>query len=45
MRITIAVVQFRIQQFAPAENLKKAELFIQQAVNFGITWADSKEIG
>ena len=29
--VTIAVVQFRIQQFAPAENLKKAEQFIQQA--------------
>src|SRR5436853_1246182 len=31
MRVTIAVVQFRVQQFAPAENLKKAERFIQQA--------------
>jgi predicted amidohydrolase len=31
MRITIAVVQFRIQQFVPAENLKKAERFIQEA--------------
>src|SRR5256885_11201810 len=31
MRVTIAVVQFRIQQFAPEENLKKAERFIQQA--------------
>ncbi len=31
MRVTIAVVQFRIQQFAPVENLKKAERFIQQA--------------
>jgi predicted amidohydrolase len=31
MRVTIAVVQFRVQQFAPAENLEKAERFIQQA--------------
>jgi predicted amidohydrolase len=31
MHITIAVVQFRIQQFTPAENLKRAEQFIQQA--------------
>src|SRR5579864_9336218 len=31
MHITIAVVQFRIQQFAPAENLERAERFIQEA--------------
>ena len=31
MRVTIAVVQFRVQQFAPAENLKKAERFMQEA--------------
>ncbi len=31
MSINIAVVQFEIQQFAPEENLKKAEHFIQQA--------------
>jgi predicted amidohydrolase len=33
MRITIAVVQFRIQQFAPAENLERAEQFMQQAAS------------
>lgn len=32
MQFNIAVVQFAIQQFAPAQNLKKAEHFIQQAV-------------
>ena len=31
MLVTIAVVQFRIQQFVPAENLRRAEQFIQQA--------------
>jgi predicted amidohydrolase len=31
MQIKIAVVQFEIQQFAPEENLKKAERFIQEA--------------
>ncbi len=31
MQINIAVVQFEIQPFAPAENLAKAEQFIQEA--------------
>jgi predicted amidohydrolase len=31
MQVTIAVVQFRIQQFAVAENLEKAERFVQEA--------------
>jgi predicted amidohydrolase len=31
MRVTIAVVQFLVQQFAPEENLKRAEQFIRQA--------------
>src|SRR5215472_16014416 len=31
MRITIAVVQFRIQQFVPVQNLANAERFIQEA--------------
>jgi predicted amidohydrolase len=31
LKVTIAVIQFRIQQAAPAENLRKAERFIQQA--------------
>jgi predicted amidohydrolase len=31
MRVTIAVVQFRIQQFVPEANLQKAERFIQEA--------------
>ena len=31
MQIKIAVVQFAIAQFAPAENLEKAERFLQQA--------------
>lgn len=33
MRSNIAVVQFDISQFAPEENLKKAEQFIQTAVS------------
>ena len=33
MRIKIAVVQFAIQQFAPLENLGKAEQFIKEAVS------------
>ena len=33
MRIKIAVVQFAIQQFAPRENLRKAEQFIKEAVS------------
>src|SRR5438067_11785792 len=33
MQFNIAVVQFDIQQFAPENNLKKAERFIQQAVS------------
>jgi len=32
MHITIAVVQFEIEQFAPEANLAKAERFIQEAV-------------
>jgi predicted amidohydrolase len=32
MLIKVAVVQFEISQFAPQENLEKAEQFIQQAV-------------
>lgn len=32
MQITIAVVQFEIEQFEPARNLAKAERFIQEAV-------------
>ncbi|HEY4035444.1 MAG TPA: hypothetical protein VGL94_15920 [Ktedonobacteraceae bacterium] len=31
MQINIAVVQFEIQPFAPAENLAKAEQFIKEA--------------
>jgi len=31
MQLKIAVVQFAIQQFAPTENLKKAEQFIKEA--------------
>src|SRR3954454_3234023 len=31
MQINIAVVQFEIQSFAPAENLAKAEQFIKEA--------------
>ena len=30
MQVKIAVVQFEIQQFAPEENLKKAERFIRE---------------
>ncbi len=33
MQFNIAVVQFDIQQFAPENNLKKAEHFIQEAVS------------
>ena len=33
MRLNIAVVQFSITQFAPEENLRKAEQFIQAAVS------------
>ena len=32
MQITIAVVQFEIEQFAPERNLAKAERFIQTAL-------------
>ncbi|MGH2493172.1 MAG: carbon-nitrogen hydrolase family protein [Ktedonobacteraceae bacterium] len=32
MHLKVAVVQFEISQFAPQENLEKAEQFIQQAV-------------
>jgi predicted amidohydrolase len=32
MQLKVAVVQFEISQFAPQENLEKAEQFIQQAV-------------
>lgn len=35
MRIHVAVVQFEIAQFAPQENLAKAERFIQQASSAG----------
>jgi len=31
MQINIAVVQFEIEPFAPAENLAKAEQFIKEA--------------
>jgi predicted amidohydrolase len=33
MQVKIAVVQFAIQQFAPRENLRKAEQFIKEAVS------------
>src|SRR5215470_10131218 len=31
MCVTIAVVQFRVQQFVPVQNLERAERFVQEA--------------